>query len=673
MQRTIFLRPSFLGLLGLVSGILVLIGGLWFHNEAQNYYQKVEDRLQAHKLTWNSRDYHWTWQGLEFNQFEIRGANLSLLIGRLQIQPHLRLNFQQPIGLAVVIDRLRINHRFTAEPASSANSQHSPANMGKAQGLTQRLNALLGLFEQVRIDSATATLFDDQGTPLYTAIEGTIHYSQTEGQLRYQLGQLRYRDKVFLENIQGSMITDSRGAYWPFLVANGPPAQRNWQAKGRLKRDLTQIHLFLKNFGLPREWSRTFARYLPNHRQLNYAIRIQLQKDQTNATIFDLQLGSTNFTLAHPNLASNAVGPIAFQTRFRGVLEDQTGKLKGRGLVRLIAQQNKQNKLQIQFRLQKRDILNQGSNDPWRFALGFKRTACADIQAILPRSILGDIKDFPVQGTTTLDLQGAFAVDSLADFDYQIQQAQYDCRLQPHLARYRRPFLRRQQPPDLTPDADRSPQFEAFLSSDYTTRLGPFLPLFFTAAEDTGFWSHPGIEFSSIEAALRQNLKAKRIVVGGSTITMQTAKNLYLNGQRTLARKFQEVILADYLERQLNKSQILEIYANIIEFGPGLYGIRRASRVFFGREPHQLNPVQALYLASILPNPQRYLINYCLGRLDQATVDRLRQVAERFNAIRPSKWPVMQMRPGQLQFSRHENYRRRYCPRTVAKYRKQPR
>ncbi len=121
--------------------------------------------------------------------------------------------------------------------------------------------------------------------------------------------------------------------------------------------------------------------------------------------------------------------------------------------------------------------------------------------------------------------------------------------------------------------------------------------------EDAHFWRHDGFDREAIENSIRQNIKAKELVRGASTISMQLAKNLYLEREKTLARKLQEAVLTHLLEQQLSKGQILELYLNIVEFGPGIYGIGPAARHYFNSTPDQLSIGQALYLASIMPAP----------------------------------------------------------------------
>lgn len=123
--------------------------------------------------------------------------------------------------------------------------------------------------------------------------------------------------------------------------------------------------------------------------------------------------------------------------------------------------------------------------------------------------------------------------------------------------------------------------------------------------EDGAFFRHRGFDQEAIRNSIRENLKAGRFLRGASTISMQLAKNLYLSRDKTLSRKLQEAVLTMLLEQELTKDQILELYLNVIEFGPGLYGIGPAARHYFNASASQLSLGQSLYLASILPNPTR--------------------------------------------------------------------
>jgi membrane peptidoglycan carboxypeptidase len=124
--------------------------------------------------------------------------------------------------------------------------------------------------------------------------------------------------------------------------------------------------------------------------------------------------------------------------------------------------------------------------------------------------------------------------------------------------------------------------------------------------EDGAFSHHRGFNRPAIRASIVSNLKARRFVRGASTITMQLAKNLFLSRDKTLARKLQEVVLTDYLEQAFTKDEIMELYLNVIEFGPAVYGVTSAAEYYFGRSPSDLNLAEGLFLSSLLPAPLRY-------------------------------------------------------------------
>jgi monofunctional glycosyltransferase len=126
------------------------------------------------------------------------------------------------------------------------------------------------------------------------------------------------------------------------------------------------------------------------------------------------------------------------------------------------------------------------------------------------------------------------------------------------------------------------------------------------ASEDAGFPDHEGVDWDAIEAAYEKNKKRGKIVSGGSTLTMQLAKNLFLSSQRSYVRKAEEVLITYMLEGLLDKQRILEIYLNSVEWGNGVFGAEAAARHYFGVSATQLAPWQAARLAAMLPRPKFY-------------------------------------------------------------------
>ena len=126
------------------------------------------------------------------------------------------------------------------------------------------------------------------------------------------------------------------------------------------------------------------------------------------------------------------------------------------------------------------------------------------------------------------------------------------------------------------------------------------------AAEDAKFIDHEGFDWEGIEKAYEKNKRRKKIVAGGSTISQQLAKNLFLSNQRTPWRKAEETIITLMLETILSKQRILEIYLNVIEWGNNVYGIEAASIRYFSSHARELNSFQSAKLASMIPNPKYY-------------------------------------------------------------------
>lgn len=125
-------------------------------------------------------------------------------------------------------------------------------------------------------------------------------------------------------------------------------------------------------------------------------------------------------------------------------------------------------------------------------------------------------------------------------------------------------------------------------------------------SEDASFYKHKGFDERELREAFLENIHEPGSGRGGSTITQQVAKNLFLSGERSLTRKLQEAVLAHSIESTLDKSRILEIYLNLAQFGPGIHGIRDAAHHYFGTSTRQLNTLECIFLATLLPSPERY-------------------------------------------------------------------
>ncbi len=136
--------------------------------------------------------------------------------------------------------------------------------------------------------------------------------------------------------------------------------------------------------------------------------------------------------------------------------------------------------------------------------------------------------------------------------------------------------------------------------------ISPYVVKAVIIAEDDKFWSHEGFDFEAIQKAIEKDLQKRRFKAGGSTISQQLAKNLYLTPAKNPIRKLKEAILTWRLEWNLSKRRIIELYLNVAEWGDGIFGIEAAARHYFGKGAGDLTAREAAALAVVLPGPLRY-------------------------------------------------------------------
>lgn len=232
-------------------------------------------------------------------------------------------------------------------------------------------------------------------------------------------------------------------------------------------------------------------------------------------------------------------------------------------------------------------------------------SGCQSVLEAAPRGLLPLVRDMRLSGSFGIDLQVRY--DAMAPKDTRVVLGvQNECNVQsvpPELSaqRFSRPFLREVKAPDgSSMTVESGPGSASWVPIDDMSR---HLETAVLICEDSRFHAHAGFDFLALENALKDDLKQGRFARGASTVSMQLAKNLYLGMEKTLGRKLQEALLTVLLEQQLDKRRILELYLNVVELGPGLYGVGDAAQYYFATPARALSLGQALYLASILPSP----------------------------------------------------------------------
>ena len=174
------------------------------------------------------------------------------------------------------------------------------------------------------------------------------------------------------------------------------------------------------------------------------------------------------------------------------------------------------------------------------------------------------------------------------------------------------------------------------------TRIAQNLKRAVLVAEDDAFWQHEGIDMEQLKISIRNDIEKGQAIRGGSTITQQLAKNLYLSPSRDPVRKLRELIIARRLEAELSKARIFEIYLNVIEWGEGIWGVEAAARSYFGTSAASLSPEQAALLAGAIINPHVYSPGHPNARL----LRRQRIILSRMGSyVPPTTVPVVNNEP----------------------------
>jgi hypothetical protein len=232
-----------------------------------------------------------------------------------------------------------------------------------------------------------------------------------------------------------------------------------------------------------------------------------------------------------------------------------------------------------------RGALTAGARGSGNLTLALDRAPCASLLASLPPELAGALRGTRLGGEleARFDLRFDLSLPAAEALELAVELAPSSCQVH-----------------------EESPRFEAGLAASRPVKLSSLpghVPAAFLAAEDSGFYRHAGFERRQIELSLAENLQASRLLRGGSTITQQLAKNLFLGPQRTLARKLQEAVFAWRLEERHEKREILAHYLGIIQLGVEVHGLEAAARHWFAKPASRLSPREAAFLACLTRAP----------------------------------------------------------------------
>lgn len=148
-------------------------------------------------------------------------------------------------------------------------------------------------------------------------------------------------------------------------------------------------------------------------------------------------------------------------------------------------------------------------------------------------------------------------------------------------------------------------------------------------SEDAAFYDHNGFDFHELQESVAKNWEKGEFARGGSTISQQLAKNVYLTSEKSLLRKVREALIVVQLEKELSKDEIFEKYLNVVEFGPEIYGIGKAARFYFKKSPSELTPAESAFLAFLLPSPKKYSVSFFKKQMSKFARSQTREIVNR--------------------------------------------
>jgi hypothetical protein len=463
------------------------------------------------------------------------------------------------------------------------------ARVGKLRGMMRPGRPSQLLLEQVTLDSP---LVPSTISLARVELSGPLRRGRKFPTVRVEGGHVQLLPRLQLSGITGKLAPmgesrvriDMEGSY-------GGAEARLWHAGGVVDPFARQgeVEIRAARFELGRIAS--ILRETPVISPADTTIDGQLRfRYRAGELSFDGGMEVAGLNLFHPSLARTPVedlsGAVALAGTYAGrVLEISHFDIRSRG---------------VQARLAA--TLDRSGAEP--LVTGQLIVPPLDCQKVLdafPPALMPDLQGFALRGTFAVDLKLRIDFAHLDEIALGGRVGINRCRVA-------------RTPPAMAAERLRGSfehVVEAFPGKELTFTIGPENPDFtpydlispnvigaVLTTEDAAFFRHRGFIPLQFRKALGRNLKRGSFRLGASTITMQTVKNVLLSHEKTLSRKLQELFLVWYVERKLSKERLMEIYLNAIEFGPGIFGIGRASRHYFGKHPIELTPLESAFIAN---------------------------------------------------------------------------
>ena len=528
------------------------------------------------------------------------------------------------------------------DPKASKPDIGSQRDSTQKEAETDKPAALESLFrlmpvETFEIKSAGMEIVDDDGTTLLSIKGLRLRATRSKRKIILRTESVAYKQYAPEQGVEGRIAISSRGTYRFFLRrrAETSKTQPLWLVSGEAEKSLNRIQIFTKTRQLPTFLTDLATPILGQDFKFMTSGRIKAVRE-SDGWRFALRLKSQNVTFVAPVISKDPIGPVVFDLSARGEVSPDRGELSLENATLSVPPRKSragESRQPLELTLKGASILSfekkaktdtivekmSGLGLQIALTADLPQTSCQILLDAAPPGLVPKIEDFRMNGEVKGRLNIVFDSKQPEVSEMSPQSFDWKCEVESEPERYAAEKLKQPFMLEKSDDSTSDPVTRVLSPTNPNFRslreMSPSVPLAFVASEDASFFAHNGIDSSAIEGAFKRNLTEGRIAVGGSTITMQTAKNLFLTNDRTISRKLQELFFAWHLERVLTKDRILEIYLNIVEFGPGIFGIVHAAKHYFNKEPMNLSLTEAAYLASLLPSPKHRYLSFCRGHL----------------------------------------------------------
>jgi hypothetical protein len=625
---------------------------------------KAEARL-GHKVTAQSA--YIGWMKLVLSNIDIEGMGhidrLSVGVGEISVEhPVLTVTRED-------VDRLRGKKKSGgAEPAAQPSGGGSPRDLKVSDGDITLTDKSLGL--KAHIGKVSCDLHGRAGKATLENLEAT----------QQQVGAGVKADKISLlldgpslptVSVEGGEVaiwkdlrlTGINGSVLPTLSVSGGYGGvpgKLWEADGTfdLASRRADVNVDAKKFTLDKlapmlKTSDSIVVLHPEKATVAGRLDISAREGKIG---FEGQLKINNLDIGSLALSKQAVRDLSFTAFLAGAMWPEERKIEISNAVIEHAG------VQAIFT---GSVDGSGPRPKLEARLQVPEVPCQRALAAFPRPLVPNIADFKLKGEFATDIYTKIDWNDLDSLELGGKVGIDGCKV---LEAPKESDAKR-----LMGAFDRRVEIEAGHELDYTigpnnpdwtpySEISPHIVNSLMTTEDNGFFKHHGWITREFRSALIMNLQRGYFRLGASSISMQMTRNALLSREKTLARKFQELFLVWYLEQNLPKERIMEIYLNMIEFGPGIYGIGRAMKHYFGHPAKEATPREAAFFSSILPNPKRRYIHYCHGQPNdkwEAYLDRIVKKNHERGRLTDEEFQQGMQRP--LMFDRKEAMPEKAC------------